>query len=644
MPCRDPSKQRGYDICAIQNIPGDFTAPDLRYFFSDFIERGLFTCFHFISRPPRSSSAAKTCLVKIQRGTSARHDTHLNEFVSKYHGILWESRRPHAGAYNNDALRKVFISKVTQDTPRPSNSRRGKQRARAAALDGRGRRNDLLFSRTTKTHSQLERDFLLPRHYSSPSTFQRRSEARSGDGGAGTAGAETAVEGSQQGPSQRRGWTYRDMQGQIAVVDPSCHRDFLVPAELPQGNVGTPTKVVEDAINRCVLRVSTLKMLGGSLNYDFRRSTKRKYGEVPYVYSAADPTPVADAPPDDKRRTRTGCERHGEVSISTKHPEPQRVCNDASVMRSAAIPRSGTSDPGRSNIDYDSRQPDPTGVSDDGDSASSDDGDDAQEWERHNDLHGIDEAFGYKYRTHTQARDAVVFEDTEATDHSLGGRIWDKGDASGLVHYTDDMYWESNAVKGDFDERNTDDWDVEYEEDTSGARRSADAASRPKTRERGSSSTSSKVATKFGRPQHKVDAFDKYCARGFGGRYLRKYGWKSEAERTRLYHNTPDVGKAFAPSPWTRSAAKSMLRAPKSKAAARRGIGFVSTGRCRDVAGDGGSGRVKDVNGPHKPANHVSRFLSDRHRREREGDNPFPIGSIFDVMPSAHAAQAACSK
>lgn len=37
--------------------------------------------------------------------------------------------------------------------------------------------------------------------------------------------------------------------------------------------------------------------------------------------------------------------------------------------------------------------------------------------------------------------------------------IWDKGDASGLVMYTDAVYWEKQ--RGDFDERQVDDWDVD---------------------------------------------------------------------------------------------------------------------------------------------------------------------------------------
>merc|ERR1719359_501347 len=41
--------------------------------------------------------------------------------------------------------------------------------------------------------------------------------------------------------------------------------------------------------------------------------------------------------------------------------------------------------------------------------------------------------------------------------------IWDKKDASGLVHYTDAAYW--NRQAGDFWERTVDDWDVESEEE-----------------------------------------------------------------------------------------------------------------------------------------------------------------------------------
>lgn len=43
-------------------------------------------------------------------------------------------------------------------------------------------------------------------------------------------------------------------------------------------------------------------------------------------------------------------------------------------------------------------------------------------------------------------------------------QIWDKGDASGLVMYTDGVYWEKQ--RGDFDEQQVDDWDVDDTGDT----------------------------------------------------------------------------------------------------------------------------------------------------------------------------------
>ena len=43
-------------------------------------------------------------------------------------------------------------------------------------------------------------------------------------------------------------------------------------------------------------------------------------------------------------------------------------------------------------------------------------------------------------------------------------QIWDKGDASGLVMYTDAVHWDKQ--RGDFDERHADDWDVDATGDT----------------------------------------------------------------------------------------------------------------------------------------------------------------------------------
>ena len=58
---------------------------------------------------------------------------------------------------------------------------------------------------------------------------------------------------------------------------------------------------------------------------------------------------------------------------------------------------------------------------------------------------------GYSRNAFLCFQEYVFDEEVEA--------IWDKGDASGLVMYTDAVYWEKQ--RGDFDERQVDDWDVD---------------------------------------------------------------------------------------------------------------------------------------------------------------------------------------
>ncbi|CAE8734404.1 unnamed protein product [Polarella glacialis] len=55
--------------------------------------------------------------------------------------------------------------------------------------------------------------------------------------------------------------------------------------------------------------------------------------------------------------------------------------------------------------------------------------------------------------------------------------IWDKQDASGLVHYTDAAFWDRMA--GDLDERCHDEWDVESEHECGAASSSESEASKP---------------------------------------------------------------------------------------------------------------------------------------------------------------------
>eukprot|EP01083_Nonionella_stella_P065073 170224_1 len=73
----------------------------------------------------------------------------------------------------------------------------------------------------------------------------------------------------------------------------------------------------------------------------------------------------------------------------------------------------------------------------------------AEEWERHESMHPV-KSVSYEKKDRLETEEKLFEEKTEL--------IWDKGDASGLVYYTDAIYWD--ALKGGFDERLADDWDT----------------------------------------------------------------------------------------------------------------------------------------------------------------------------------------
>jgi hypothetical protein len=97
-----------------------------------------------------------------------------------------------------------------------------------------------------------------------------------------------------------------------------------------------------------------------------------------------------------------------------------------------------------------------------------DDNGGVEEWDRHNALHndvqsnrshGDGQAdsrfFGYIPEGGDLEQQGGVKETTFEDEVEL---VWEKG-GSGINFYTDAAYWK--AQEGDFDEKNTDDWDVD---------------------------------------------------------------------------------------------------------------------------------------------------------------------------------------
>lgn len=78
---------------------------------------------------------------------------------------------------------------------------------------------------------------------------------------------------------------------------------------------------------------------------------------------------------------------------------------------------------------------------------------DAEEWDRHESAHPAHD--NTAVWTHTDERPERLFEEEVTWEDAC-----DKGDNSGLVMYTDGLFW--NARRGDFDERTADDWGIDH--------------------------------------------------------------------------------------------------------------------------------------------------------------------------------------
>merc|ERR1739838_202639 len=80
--------------CVVRNIPPQLHSSHLRSFFSDFVDKKLFQCFHYKHRPEElkqkdkeESKQSSTCCVIV----SFRTKSHRNTFIQKYNGKFWSS-------------------------------------------------------------------------------------------------------------------------------------------------------------------------------------------------------------------------------------------------------------------------------------------------------------------------------------------------------------------------------------------------------------------------------------------------------------------------------------------------------------------------------------------------------------------------
>eukprot|EP00058_Branchiostoma_floridae_P017995 XP_002603484.1 hypothetical protein BRAFLDRAFT_220106 [Branchiostoma floridae] len=184
------------------------------------------------------------------------------------------------------------------------------------------------------------------------------------------------------------------------------------PNVMPRGNVGTPIKVFLELIRTCRLPPILIHKLG--LVFPSTGSSRR-YGNVPFDYGGS----VREG---SMVLTATGEELSAEVGFVEQQ---QRRREEEKEERR----------------EQERQQKEEEDKADE--SHSDDDDDRCEEWERH-------EALYDDVTKQGRNKERLFEEEIELK--------WEKG-GSGLVFYTDAQYWDQ--LRGDFDERTTDDWDVD---------------------------------------------------------------------------------------------------------------------------------------------------------------------------------------
>lgn len=228
-------KESEGEYLLIGSIPGHLKSSDLRAFFSQYVERDAFVCFHYRHRAEtfrlrpqlaraEQQNTAREGQTLYDRPTAEPHDTNTcccvvkirpelaDEFISRYHGKHWSLAAGHT------LPQKVRIGRMTLKEETSS----------------------------VKSWEQCEVEKTV---VSKETSF----------GGLKVSAEELAVQN----------------------MDVSSLIELNPPALMPQGNVGTPTATFIHLINSCRLPTKVIRKL--KLEFPKSRS-KQKYGAVPLDY------------------------------------------------------------------------------------------------------------------------------------------------------------------------------------------------------------------------------------------------------------------------------------------------------------------------------------------------------------------------
>ena len=284
-----------------------------------------------------------------------------------------------------------------------------------------------------------------------------------------------------------------DKDNEVSYVQSELYSlpELRPPNLMPRGNVGTSTKFFLQAIKECRLP----SKLVGKLKLEFPQSRNRKFGSVPFTYE------------DNKK-----------INVKNVY-----------VNRKVLATKNKT---GPEMSDVDDEDPD---------------NDTCEEWERHEALHNdvqANRAHGFQVESTSYYAAHADLEQQEGTKEKTFEDeielVWEKG-GSGLNFYTDAQFWKEK--EGDFDEKTSDDWDVDmnvyYEKNTTHDKDAVDSLDMRKSdflREGKHTESifrkkSANTQTKRKRRFSASDASDKIggfesTSKGVGGKIMTMSGWQ----------------------------------------------------------------------------------------------------------------------
>ena len=283
--------------------------------------------------------------------------------------------------------------------------------------------------------------------------------------------------------------------GKVTEGDLREMPELRPPGLMPWGNVGTPTQYFLKAVQQCRLPPKIIS----KLQLEFPRSRRRRiYGDVQFDYGETS--------------------KKGMKGLKRSNQEKKK--NSDQLAKAVYVHRKKLSD-------LNSKGPQMEKDGKDG-SGSDDDDDTCEEWERHESLHNDVAARRVDPTDISQqpgTKERLFEEEMEVT--------WDKG-SSGLVFYTDAQYWKEQ--EGDFDERTTDDWDVDMA-GYYGGRCDEDARDSIQMRKSDRYKQGVGIKSAFNRKRgdddgdgagpsgSKIGRFEKHT-KGFGRRIMESQGWK----------------------------------------------------------------------------------------------------------------------